>query len=225
MIILGLNSYHADSSAAIIVDGKLLAATEEERFTRIKHWAGFPSQAVLFCLKEAGITLEQVDHIAIGRDPKAKLVNKMMYLLKNPFGGMATVINRVRNAKQVTSLENELSKITGLEASAIKPKIHQVEHHRSHLASAFFASPFEESALLSIDGSGDFSTTMIGIGRGNKIEVIDSVDFPVSVGTFYTAFTQFLGFPHYGDEYKVMGLAPYGQPKYVDKLRDIIQFT
>jgi carbamoyltransferase len=225
MTILGINAYHADSSAAIVVNGKLLAATEEERFTRVKHWAGFPAQAVLFCLKEAGVTIDQVDHIAIGRDPKAKLAKKIKFLLKNPAGGITTVKKRLQNSKKVSSLEEEFAAITGVDAQKIKPKIHQVEHHRSHLASAFFASPFEEAALLSIDGSGDFTTTMIGIGRGNKIEVLDSVDFPVSVGTFYTAFTQLLGFPHYGDEYKVMGLAPLGEPKYVDKLRDVIQFT
>lgn len=225
MIILGINAYHADSSAAILKDGVLIAASEEERFTRVKHWAGFPEKAIQFCLDELGITLDQVDHIAIGRDPKAKLDKKMLYLLKNPQGGVKTVLNRLSNNKKVASLEQEFSRMSGVDADKIKPKIHQVEHHRSHLASAFFASPFEEAALLSIDGSGDFTTTMIGRGKGNKIEVIDSVDFPVSVGTFYTSFTQFLGFPHYGDEYKVMGLAPYGEPKYVDKLRDVIKFT
>ncbi len=225
MIILGINAYHADSSAAIIVDGKLLAATEEERFTRVKHWAGFPAQAILFCLREAGITLDQVDHIAIGRDPKAKFNRKIMYLLRNPMGGFGTVMNRLQNSKKISSLENEFAAITGIDESIIRPKIHQVEHHRSHLASAFFASPYDEAALLSIDGSGDFTTTMIGVGKGNKIEVIDSVDFPVSAGSFYTSFTQLLGFPHYGDEYKVMGLAPYGEPKYVEKLRDVIQLT
>ena len=225
MIVLGINAYHADSSAAVIVDGKLLAATEEERFTRVKHWAGFPAKAIQFCLKEAGVTLEQVDHISIGRDPKAKLAKKILFLMQNPAGGFSTVVNRLQNSRKVASLEKEFSGISGIKPEIIKKKIHQVEHHRSHLASAFFASPFEEAALLSIDGSGDFTTTMIGIGRGNKIEVLDSVDFPVSVGTFYTAFTQLLGFPHYGDEYKVMGLAPYGEPKYVDKLRDVIQFA
>src|ERR1700744_4877603 len=151
MIILGINAYHADSSAAIIVDGKLLAATEEERFTRVKHWAGFPAQAILFCLKEAGVTLDQVDHIAIGRDPKAKFNKKIMYLLKNPSGGLKTVMNRLQNSKKVSSLEDEFAAITGVDAALIRPKIHQVEHHRSHLASAFFASPFDEAALLSID--------------------------------------------------------------------------
>ena len=226
MVILGINAYHADSSAAIFKDGQMIAATEEERFRRVKHWAGFPSMAIEFCLREAGIKLADVDHIAIGRDPKAKLDKKLMYLLKNPGGGWNAVLDRVKNARKVSSLEEEFIKIDPSSSKQdIKKKIHQVEHHRSHLASAFFASPFEEAALLSIDGSGDFTTTMIGIGRGNKIEVLDSLDFPHSTGLFYTAFTQLLGFPHYGDEYKVMGLAPYGEPKYVDKLKDVLQFT
>ena len=225
MYILGLNAYHADSSAAIFKDGKMIVATEEERFTRVKHWAGFPTLAVQFCLKEAGITLKDVDHIAIGRDPKAKLGRKVAYLLKNPGGGWNAVLDRLKNARKVASLEDEFHKIDpSVSKALIKKKIHQVEHHRSHLASAFFASPFEEAALLSIDGSGDFTTTMIGIGKGNTIEVLDSVDFPHSVGLFYTAFTQLLGFPFYGDEYKVMGLAPYGNPLYVDQLKDVLVF-
>ena len=225
MIILGINAYHADSSAAIFVDGIMIAAIEEERFRRVKHWAGFPSMAIEFCLKEAGISLAQVDHIAIGRDPWAKLGKKLLFLAKNPGGGMAAVKNRLRNAQKVASLEEEFLKISQVDKTELKRKIHNVEHHRSHLASAFFASPFEEAALLSIDGSGDFTTTMIGVGRGNHIEVLDSIDFPHSAGIFYTAFTQWLGFPHYGDEYKVMGLAPYGEPKYVNELNEVIEFT
>lgn len=225
MTILGINAYHADSSAAIFVDGKLIAATEEERFTRVKHWAGFPAKAIQFCLDEAGITLDQLDHIAIGRDPKAKLKNKMAFLAKNPLANVGMIMDRLKNAKNVASLEDEFAKAFGVDAAMVKPKIHQVEHHRSHLASAFFASPFDEAAILSIDGSGDFTTTMIAVGKGNKIEVLDSVDFPVSAGLFYTAFTQYLGFPHYGDEYKVMGLAPYGEPKYVDEIKKMLHFT
>ncbi|MES1223108.1 MAG: carbamoyltransferase N-terminal domain-containing protein, partial [Bacteroidota bacterium] len=224
MYILGINAYHADSSAAIFKDGVMIAATEEERFTRIKHWAGFPVLAIKFCLQEAGISLQDVDYITIGRDPKAKFLNKLNYLRKNPslvFGS----IKRYKNSKQVSSLEDEFKKIDAAASEeTLKNKIKNIEHHRSHLASAFFASPFEESAILSIDGSGDFTTTMIATGRGNKIEVLDSVDFPVSCGLFYTAFTQFLGFPHYGDEYKVMGLAPYGQPKYTDKVKKVLKF-
>jgi carbamoyltransferase len=225
MYILGINGYHADSSAAIFRDGVLIAATEEERFRRVKHWAGFPSMAVEFCLREAGISLSQVDHIAIGRDPFAKLGKKILFLLKHPGGGFRAVRDRVGNAQKVLSLEQEFKSLDStIDAKTIGKRIHQVEHHRSHLASAFFASPFEEAAILSIDGSGDFTTTMFAAGSGNQMTVLDSVDFPHSLGLFYTAFTQLLGFPHYGDEYKVMGLAPYGRPKYVDPLRDVLLF-
>lgn len=224
MVILGLNAYHADSSAAIFTDGKMIAATEEERFRRIKHWAGFPAMAIEFCLKEAGVTLKEVDWITIGRDPGAKLSKKLLFLLQDPFSGYKTVKTRMQNRKEIASLEQEFSRHFNVPSADVKPKIKYIEHHRSHMASAFFPSPFEEAAILSIDGAGDFTTTMIGVGKGNQIEVLDSVDFPVSCGTFYTAFTQFLGFPHYGDEYKVMGLAPYGEPRYVDKVKQVLKF-
>src|SRR6185437_3522463 len=225
MIILGINAYHADASAAIFVNGELVAAIEEERFRRVKHWAGFPELAIRFCLKEAGIGIENVDYFAIGRDPRAKLFKKLLYLGKNPSGSMDAVKNRMNNSRKAGSLENELAGISGLPASYFKLKIKQVEHHRSHIASAFFASPFEEAACISIDGSGDFTTTMLAVGSGTKITVLESIDFPHSLGIFYTAFTQLLGFPHYGDEYKVMGMAPYGEPKYVDKLKDVVHLT
>ena len=224
MFILGLNAYHADASAAIFNDGVLIAATEEERFRRIKHWAGFPSQAIQFCLAEAGVSLQEVDHVCIGRDPRAKFRKKIQFALRNITRSNKLLADRIRNSKKIASIESELSSLSGLSEKSIKPKIINVEHHRSHLASAFFASPFEESAILSIDGSGDFTTTMIAVGRGTQIEVLDSVDFPVSAGLFYTAFTQYLGFPHYGDEYKVMGLAPYGKPVFIDQVRQILQF-
>ena len=224
MYILGINAYHADSSAAIFKEGVMIAATEEERFRRIKHWAGFPSMAIEFCLQEAGINLREVDHIAIGRDTSAKYWRKWLYLLKNPTD-IKGVLQRRKNARQIVSLEDEFHKIDAtVSQSELKQKIHFVEHHRAHLASAFFASPFEKSALLSIDGSGDFSTIMTGIGTENQIEVLDSLDFPHSLGLFYTTFTQWLGFPHYGDEYKVMGLAPYGEAKYTEKVKQVISF-
>jgi carbamoyltransferase len=225
MIILGLNAYHADSSAAIFRDGVMIAATEEERFRRIKHWAGFPSEAIAFCLKEAGVSLGEVDQISIGRDPKAKIWNKAKYVLKGLTKKNTLIFDRLKNSEKVAKLEDEFAEHYGVNSRMIKEKIIYVEHHRAHLASAFFASPFDEAAILSIDGSGDFTTTMLAIGRGNQIEVLDSLDFPVSAGLFYTAFTQYLGFPHYGDEYKVMGLAPYGEPKYVSEIRKIIKFT
>lgn len=223
MYILGINAYHADSSAAIFKDGIMIAATEEERFRRVKHWAGFPSDAIKFCLNEAGVTIDQIEHIAIGRDPKAKFWKKVMFALSHPRIGLSTVIDRFDNSKKIASLELEFVKLfPNANAENIRQKIHQVEHHRAHLASAFFASPFDEAALLSIDGSGDFTTTMLGIGKGNHIEVLDSIDFPHSIGIFYSSMTQYLGFPHYGDEYKVMGLAPYGEPEYIDKLRKLV---
>ena len=225
MYILGLNAYHADSSAALFHDGKLVAAIEEERFKRVKHWAGFPEESILYCLSEAGITLKEIDHIAIGRDPYAKLHKKLFFVLKHPIGIYKALKSRFNNARKVSSLEEEFHRMDNtVSKDQIKRKIHYIEHHRSHLASAFFASPFEESVLLSIDGSGDFSTTMTALGKGNKIQVLDSVDFPHSVGLFYTAFTQLLGFPHYGDEYKIMGLAPYGEPKYTKDLYDVLKF-
>ena len=137
MYILGLNAYHADSSAAIYKDGLLVAATEEERFRRVKHWAGFPSMAISFCLKEAGISIDQVDHITIGRDPQAKFARKMRFLAKDPLGGIKTVMERLANRRKIGSLENEFANHFSVDSGLIKKKIRNIEHHRSHMASAF----------------------------------------------------------------------------------------
>ena len=222
-IILGLNAYHADSSAAIFVDGVLIAATEEERFRRIKHWAGFPSEAIKFCLQEVGCTLADLAAITIGRDPNAKKVNKATFVLKHPRVAKALWSQRSANKDDINLLHEKFKEVDpDVDTDMVKSKLQFIEHHRSHLGSAFYPSPFEDAAILSIDGSGDFTTTMLGRGKGTNIEVLESVDFPASVGLFYTAFTQFLGFPHYGDEYKVMGLAPYGEPLYVDKVAQVL---
>lgn len=223
MYILGINAYHGDSSACILKDGEIIAASEEERFRRIKHWAGFPSEAIKFCLNEAGIDITQVDYITISRDPSANLHKKIVHAAKN-LVSVKALKDRLANSKKVVSVKGELSKIFNIPEEQIKAEVKNIEHHRSHLASAFFASPFNESAILSIDGFGDFTSTMIATGRGKKIEVLDQVIYPHSAGIFYTSLTQYLGFPHYGDEYKVMGLAPYGEPKYVDELKKIIIF-
>lgn len=223
MYILGLNAYHGDSSACIFENGTLIAAIEEERIRRIKHWAGFPSESVKFCLKECGIGIQDIDHITISRDPSANIYNKITHSIRN-LVSFTTLKDRLANTKKVSSVKHELAKIFSISEAEIKAEVHNIEHHRSHMASAFFASPFEESAILSIDGFGDFTSTMIGIGKGTSIEVIDTVLYPHSVGVFYTAFTQYLGFDKYGDEYKVMGLSPYGKPTLVDKIKDVLIF-
>ena len=220
MIILGLNAHHADASACLVVDGKLIAAAEEERFRRVKHWAGFPSAAVKYCLDEAGITIDEVDHVAVNRDPNARLMQRMKFILaKRP--SVAAIRRRLENRSRIKDLRTEI--VETFKLDSFKPKLHHVEHHRAHLASAFFVAPFEEAAVLSIDGFGDFVSSMWGVARGNHIEVLGEIGFPHSLGIFYTAMTQYLGFPHYGDEYKVMGLAPYGRPTFMNEMRDIVQ--
>lgn len=221
MFVLGLNAYHGDSSACIYQDTQLIAATEEERIRRIKHWAGLPTEAIQFCLKEAGITLEEVDVIAVSRDPRAKLGQKAWYALKKGVA-LGSIRDRVKNSFSIRTLKEDIAQTLGYRADQLKARIAYIEHHRSHMASSFFVSPFESAAILTLDGMGDFSSTMRGTGSGNQIQVMDSVSYPHSIGIFYTTFTQYLGFPHYGDEYKVMGLSPYGKPTMVDKLEDIL---
>ncbi len=222
MNIIGVNAWHADASASLVVDGELRLAIEEERFTRKKHWAGFPSRAIQFCMKEAGLSPEEIDFFVIGRDPDAKILRKMLYLAKNPGGSFQVIKDRFSNSRKVRNVVYELTIAVDRPASFFKNKILHTEHHRSHLASAFYASPFDEAACISIDGSGDFTTTMTAMAVKNKIEVLDSVDFPHSAGIFYSAFTQLLGFPHYGDEYKVMGMAPYGKAVYAKEIGQVI---
>ena len=224
MYILGINAYHGDSSACLLKDGIVVCATEEERIRRIKHWAGFPSQAIKFCLEDEGITIEQVDYITISRDPKANFYKKILHALRYSMS-IPAIWDRLGNSKKVSSVKQELANLFHLPISSIKTEVHNIEHHRSHIASSFFASPFKESAILSIDGFGDFTSTMTAVGSGNKFKVLKEVNYPHSLGVFYTAVTQFLGFPNYGDEYKVMGLAPYGKPKYLKELEQILKLS
>lgn len=221
MYILGINAYHGDSAACIYKDGVIIAASEEERFRRIKHWAGFPSMAIQFCLDEAGINIKEVNHIAISRDPKANFGKKIFTAVKNRLS-IKNIADRMRNLQKAKSIDEEFISHFGLKPNELKAQIHNIEHHRSHFASAFFASPFQTSAILSIDGFGDFTSTMTAVGKHNKISVLDTVSYPHSLGLFYTSLTQFLGFPHYGDEYKVMGLAPYGKPIYEQEVQKIV---
>lgn len=215
--ILGINAFHADSSAALIIDGNVVCATEEERFTRVKHWAGLPIKSIEFCLSEYNISMTDISSICIGREPGVKTLEKLKFLVSNPKTGFSLLGNRITNRGDIKSLKDQINAHFGY-----CPKVSFVEHHKAHLASAFYSSPYTEATLVSIDGSGDFTTVMIGKGVNNRIEILESQDFPTSVGLFYTAFTQFLGFPYYGDEYKVMGLSPYGTPRYLEAMRSII---
>jgi carbamoyltransferase len=220
MIILGLNAFHADSSAALIKDGKLIAAAEEERFRRIKHWAGFPSQAIAYCLKEAGVSLSDVEHIAFNQDSRANVLRKIRYfLIERP--NINLVLRRLRNRRARAGYPVLLEQ--AFPGQTIRAAIHSVEHHLAHISSAFHVCPFEDAAVVSVDGFGDFSSALWGVAAGCEISPFGRVYFPHSLGIFYQAITQYLGFPHYGDEYKVMGLAPYGRPTYLDAMRKIVR--
>src|SRR6266516_2786513 len=285
MIILGINAYHGDAAAALIDDGRLIAAVEEERFNRQKHCAGFPTESIRYCLQAAGIGIEDVEHIGISRDPSAHIHKKVLFaaqraaraltrgqkpesrgqtsevrdrksavrsrsgtsvgtegsepstqhsalntsrLASGNGNGHGTgifrqVVDRLGNAAKIRDLRDALAEELDVSSKSLRAQFHNIEHHRAHLASAFFVSPFERAALLSIDGFGDFISTMWGTGEGNSIEVLGQVEYPHSAGIVYTATTQFLGFPHYGDEGKVMGLAPYGKPRYIEQFRNIIR--
>jgi carbamoyltransferase len=220
MNILGINAYHGNASAAIVCDGRLVAAVEEERFNRVKYAAGFPAQAIRYCLKEAGLTLAEVDHVAVPRDPYARLATKLFYALRMP----SFAKERAKVLVKFTGVPEALAAAFDTDPKKLKAKFHRVEHHQAHLASSFFVSPFERAALLSADGLGDFASTMWGIGTGNQMEIAGAVAFPHSLGLFYSAVTQYLGFLKFGDEYKVMGLAAYGQAEELDAFRDIVRF-
>jgi carbamoyltransferase len=219
VIILGLNAFHGDSSAALVRDGKLIAAAEEERFRRIKHWAGFPTQSISYCLNEAGVRLSDIEHIALNQNNRANLLRKIGYFLfKSP--NIDLVLSRLRNRRLRTAVPVLLQQ--AFPGETVHAKVHRVEHHLAHLSSAFHVCPFDEAAVVSIDGFGDFSSAAWGAAKGSEISTYGRVYFPHSLGIFYQAVTQYLGFTQYGDEYKVMGLAPYGETSCVDAMRKIV---
>lgn len=222
MIVLGINAYHGDAAACIVADGEIKAACEEERFNRIKHSAGFPVLAIHACLEQANIPFEKIDRVGISRNPKANLSKKIRYVLKSGKKMSVILRSRLANAYRVIHLRDELERFFP-EARSSRIKIHQVEHHLAHMASAYYPSPFDQAAILSIDGFGDFVSTKWGIGQDNGLTVQGQIEFPHSMGILYTALTQYLGFPHYGDEFKVMALAAYGRPRYEQKLKEIIR--
>lgn len=220
MTVLGLNAWHGDSAAALVIDGRLVAAAEEERFRRLKHWSGLPTQAIDWCLRDAGLRLADVDHIAINRDPRANHLRRALYVLRRR-PSLGLILKRLGNLRRAGSFEDSLR--AAFPGENLRARAHHVEHHLAHLASAHLVSGFEEAVCLSVDGFGDFASCAWGMGHGADIAIDGRIHFPHSLGIFYTVLTQFLGFPHYGDEYKVMGLAPYGEPKYLPQLREMVR--
>lgn len=218
-VILGLNMFHGDASAALVIDGELRSAVEEERFRRIKHWAGFPSESIGYCLREARLRLIDVDVVAHNSAPSANLARKIAYTARRR-PDLGPIVDPVNNRKRRGSVEDLL--MEALPNDRFEGVVVGIEHHVAHLASAFYCSPFERALALSVDGFGDFASAAWGIGDGATLELDGRVYFPHSLGVFYQALTQFLGFPHYGDEYKVMGLAPYGRLRYSEAMAQIL---
>lgn len=219
-VILGLNAYHGDSAACIIADGKLVAAAEEERFRRIKHWAGFPSESIRYCLNEAGVKLSDVAVLAINSDKRAARFKRLAYLAKHR-PGLDYVLRQLRTRRKRSGVAEAIG--AAFPDDTFCGRVEFVEHHQAHLASAYYLSPWDRTAVVSIDGFGDFASAAWGLAQDNKIEVDGRVFFPHSLGVFYEVMTQYLGFPNYGDEYKVMGLAPYGKPSLVDLVSQLVR--
>jgi carbamoyltransferase len=219
--VLGLNAYHGDAAAALVIDGQLVAAAEEERFTRLKHCAGFPAQAAAWCLADAGLGPGDLTHVAIARNPRANAGRKVAWMLRHQMK-IGALRQRLANAARVAQLRTLFAEALEIDPDDLSARFHQVEHHQAHVASAFFVSPFEHAAVLSVDGFGDFTSTMLATGEGSRFRVLDRVSFPHSLGLFYTALSQWLGFTSYGDEGKVMGLACFGRPRFVDELSQMV---
>ena len=221
MNILGINAYHGDVSAVLIRDGLLVAAVEEERFSRIKHVAGFPARAIEECLRIGGLTGKDIHHVAISRDPRAHMWRKVLFAIRRR-PRRSLLKNRAGNYASLLEIPAKVAKVLGRSTSE-RPAIHWVEHHPAHLASAFFVSPFDSAAICAVDGFGDFVSTSLARGQQHHLDVVDRTFFPHSLGLLYLAITQHLGFTRYGDEYKVMGLAPYGQPACARELGQLVR--
>jgi len=200
----------------------LIAAAEEERFRRVKHWAGFPSMAIAWCLEYAGLRLADIEHVAVNQLSSAHLVRKGTYVLTHP-GAHKLILGRIRNRQRRQGVQHLLEQ--AFPGETFKGARHAIEHHRAHLVSAFYVSPFREAAVVSVDGFGDFASAAWGMGSSGGVTIDDRVFFPHSLGIFYEALTQFLGFPHYGDEYKVMGLAPYGRTRFLNQMRRLVRLA
>ena len=221
MLILGLNMFHADASAAIVQDGEVVYAIAEERLNRVKHYGGFPALAVKACLEAVGAKITDIDHVAVGQDSDANLTKKVQYALGNP----AKILNFIRLRQRKEAMRDVralLASALEVDTEQLRFREHHLEHHIAHIASAYYCSPWEKAAGFSYDGSGDFVSTMMARCEGNDIEILDRVFLPHSLGSFYTMVCEFIGYKKYGDEGKVMGLAPYGKPTYCEQLGEVV---
>jgi carbamoyltransferase len=221
MLILGLNMFHADASAAIVEDGEVKFAIAEERLNRHKHFGGFPALAVKACLDAVGAKISDVEHVAVGQDSDANLAKKVRYALANP----AKILNfiRLRQRKEaMRDVRSLLAKALEVDSAQLQFQEHHLEHHIAHIASAYYCSQWDKAAGFSYDGSGDFVSTMMALCEGNEIEILDRVFLPHSLGSLYTMICEFIGYTKYGDEGKVMGLAPYGTETYCQEISQIV---
>ena len=224
-LILGINSAHADSSAVLVGETGVLAAVAEERINRRKHCAGFPKLAVQEVLRLAGASLSDVTDIAVARDPKANLQAKLAFVARYPRAGVPRALDRLRLHRDVASSPELVADAMGARASEVRATFHQLEHHLAHISSAYYWSPFERATGVSIDGAGDFATNMVASCEGNRIRVAQRTLWPHSLGVFYTALCQFIGFDRFGEEYKVMGLSAYGVNRFASELRQMVKWT
>ena len=221
MLILGLNMFHADASAAIVKDGEVVFAIAEERLNRRKHFGGFPALAIQACLDYAGATIYDIDHVATGQDSDANLAKKVQYALSNP-SRILNFIKMRQRKESMRDLRTLIVQALDADPSRLRFAEHHLEHHIAHIASAFYCSPWEKAAGFSYDGSGDFVSTMTARCEGTEIEVLDRVYLPHSLGSFYTMICDFIGYRKYGDEGKVMGLAPYGKDTYCEQISQLV---
>lgn len=220
-VILGLNTLHAGSSAALIIDGKTVFAIAEERLNRIKYYAGFPKLSVQSCLDYGGVTFSDIDYVTVGRDSSANLAKKVEYVMKNPTK-LLNLLSIKKSRSHLEDLKHMISRECKVDESKLRFQQHNVEHHIAHIASAYYLSGWDHAAGFSIDGSGDFVTVMMAECSGNKIDVKHRIYVPHSLGSLYTMICEFIGYDKYGDEGKVMGLAPYGENTYKDVFDDMI---
>jgi carbamoyltransferase len=221
MLILGLNMFHADASAAVVQDGQVVFAVAEERLNRIKHYAGFPKLAVRACLEAVGAKISDIDHVAVGQDSGANLAEKVRYAVANP----TKLLNFIRLRQRKQAMQDLRSLLAGafdVDSQELNFQEHHVEHHVAHIASAYYCSPWEKAAGFSYDGSGDFVSTMMARCEGAEIEILNRVFLPQSLGSFYTMICEFIGYTSYGDEGKVMGLAPYGTDRYCARVAELL---